>query len=231
MILRNKYNGYIESQRIYRKGGGGGSAPDYEGERYRQRAAQRDAFYKGIGYTTGAEERNKQYEQMANDIRNYRLNELDKEYQRAMKQLNFNMARAGQSGGSQEIYERGRLKEEYDRARAAIEQDIEKALASSKMGYENAVSSGVSAINSGADAATQIAGALQKFSAAMQDALQGAKGVSYGGFFNSIGSAVENNAIRRGAMAGAAGIPSVDDKTVAPISGKSSGFKGVNIPW
>jgi len=210
-----------DGRRVLHKGGGG-SAPDYEGQRVAARNAQRQAFYDGIGYSnSGAREES--YKKMGDDIRGYRKAALDKEYQEAERNLGFNMARSGNSGGSQEVYEKGKLKEAYDRAGTDLESDISRSIASSKGAYENAVSGGVQSINSGADAATQIASALQKASSAMEEALSGAKGVSYGGLFNSIGSTAEQNNIRTAAAQGVQGIPQSDTKTVSAVgAGKGS---------
>lgn len=202
----------------------GDSGRDYAAEAEARRKVQRDAFYKGTNYYAGADDRQAQYDAMSKDIVTSNSQRFDDEYAKAEKNVRMNMARAGLSGSSEEAYQLAELKKNYDRGMTDIGSNAEGAVAGAKSAYEQAITQGVQSINSGSQAATEIASALSKVSAAMQAALEGAKGASYSGFFDSLGSAVEQNQFRTAAATGmnkTAG--KADEKSVAAIGGSGGG--------
>jgi hypothetical protein len=225
-LIKTKHSGYsADGVREYPKGGGSKKAPDYEAARVAERNRQREAFYAGSGYHTGRAQREQQYSRMGQDISNSHRSRLDDEYARAQRNVRMNLARSGLSGSSQEAAELAELKKRYDEGVVDSGSRAEGAIAQARGGYESAISQGVQSINSGSQAATEVAAALAKFSASIQSALEGAKGQSYGGFFDSLGSALENNTLRQQAAAGLAARSPYEDETpgVAPIGGSSSG--------
>lgn len=221
-MLRTKFSGYSDDGiRVYPKGGS--KQRDYEGERVAERNRQREAFYGGTGYHSGKDAREKQYSDMMADITNSNRSRLDDEYSKAEKTVKMNLARAGLSGSSQEAYELEQLRKNYDRGITDIGSQAESAGAQARNSYESAISQGVQSINSGSQAATEVAAALAKFSAGIQQALEGAKGMSFGGFFDSLGSAVEQNQFAQAVNKGATGQVQTEDKGVKPITGGSAG--------
>lgn len=179
-------------RRLY-KGGGGGDPSAYQREQDARKESARQAFYAGTGYNDEAQraEREKQYGTMEGDLVNYNRDKLDRERELAMRQLEFNLARSGLSGSSQDAADRAELQRTYEQGIADIGSKAKAASATARSGYESAFNRGLQQINSGSDATTQIASTLQDISNAMQSALEGAKGQTWSGFFGDIASTAD----------------------------------------
>jgi hypothetical protein len=214
------------SRRLH-KGGGGSSPPDYQAQAEQRRRVQRDAFYCGVGYNDPGQQsaREAQYKKIYDDVFAYHKALLDKEYEGAQRNQRFNLARTGQTGGSQDVYEQGRTSEEYNRGLGNIASQAEQAVAKSRVAYEDAVSRGLALINSGSDAGSTVANTLNMFSSALQDALESAKSGSWNNFFNNVASTVQNTQFNEGSLLAARATTQwPEDEGVKAIGGgKSSG--------
>jgi hypothetical protein len=197
----------------------GGSSQDpaaYQKQVDASKEAARQAYYRGIGYggagsgasaspvngkygntapadpyASAADQREKNYSNMENDIINYHRDKLDRERTNSEKQLKFNLARQGLSGSSQDAYDRSELERKYLEGITDVGSKAKAASASARTGYEQAFNRGLQAINSGADATTQITSTLADIGNSMQSALEAGKGASWGGFFDDIASTTD----------------------------------------
>ena len=158
-----------------------------------EKEAARQRFYSGVGYNDQNQvaAREQQYKNMSNDVVDYHRVRLDREREDALKQMGFNLARQGLSGSSQDAYDREQAQRKYLEGVTDINSKASNAAAQSKSGFESAVSRGLQAINSGSDAGTQITSALQEKANTMQQALESAKGGTWGGFFGDLASTVD----------------------------------------
>ena len=197
------------------------SAANYPAEQERLKEAARQQFYAGTGYNDPAQQaaREKQYSQMSTDVVDYHRTKLDRERDEALRQLGFNLARSGLSGSSQDAYDREQVQRKYLEGVTDINSKAANATAQSKSGFEAAISRGLQAINSGGDAATQISSALQEKANTMQQALEAAKGATWGGFFSDLASTADTAKIKaqQGLVKNAVAAP--DD---ALLSGKKA---------
>lgn len=174
------------------------AAADYPAEQERKKEAARLNFYSGTGYNDPAAQaaREAQYKTMSNDIIGYHRTKLDRERNDALRQLGFNLARQGLSGSSQDAYDREQLQRKYLEGVTDINSKASNASAQAKSGFEQAISRGLQAINSGSDAGTQITSALQEKANTLQQAIEGAKGATWGGFFSDLASTVDSAKVR-----------------------------------
>jgi hypothetical protein len=168
-------------------------AANYPLEQEKAKEAARLRFYQGVGYNDPNQvaAREKQYGQMSNDVVDYHRTRLDRERNDALRQVGFNLARQGLSGSSQDAYDREQLQRKYLEGVTDINSKASNAAAQSKSGFESAVSRGLQAINSGSDASTQITSALQEKANTLQQALETAKGGTWGGFFGDLASTAD----------------------------------------
>lgn len=207
------------------KGGGGGDPAAYQRELEAKKEAQRQAYYAGTGWNdpTNQAAREKQYGQMEQDLTNFHRQQLDKERGTASQQMGFNMARAGQSGGSQQAYDQSMMDETYQKGLADIAAKAKSAVAQAKSGGESAFSRGLQAINSGGDATTQISSTMNDIANSMANALESAKGGSWGGFFGNLASTTDTakaNAGAGAAVKGAYGMGDSAESSLANVSTK-----------
>lgn len=176
------------------KGGGKGKDPSaYQRELEAKKEANRQAYYQGTGWNNpeNVSAREAQYGQMEKDIINFHRQQLDKERTEAQRQMGFNMARSGQSGGSQQAFDQSVMDETYQKGLADVAAKAKAAVSQARSGGESAFNRGLQQINSGADATTQISSTMSDMANSMSNALEGAKGGSWGGFFGNLASTVD----------------------------------------
>lgn len=196
----------------------------YPQEQEAAKEAARLRFYRGVGYDDPVQiaAREQQYKNMTNDVVDYHRTRLDRERNDALRQMGFNLARQGLSGSSQDAYDREQLQRKYLEGVTDINSKASNAAAQSKSGFESAVSRGLQAINAGSDAGTQITSALQEKANTIQQALENAKGGSWGGFFQDLASTVDTARVnaQRGIVKNAV------DPNQPLLSGASGGGSG-----
>lgn len=213
------------------KGGGKGKDPSaYQRQLEAQKEANRQAYYKGTGWQNpeNTAAREKQYGQMEQDIINFHRQQLDKERGESQRQMGFNMARSGQSGGSQQAYDQSMMDETYQKGLADIAAKAKAAVAQARSGGESAFNRGLQQINSGADATTQISSAMSDMANSMANALEGAKGGSWSGFFGNLASTVDT-AKQAAGQAGAKSAYAVGDtaeNSLANMNTKTGNGRG-----
>jgi hypothetical protein len=173
------------------KGGGSQDPAAYQKEVDASKDAARAAYYSGVGYGSGDGQRNQMYSNMEKDIVKYHRDKLDRERGDGLKQLKFNLARQGLSGSSQDAYDRSEVQRKYLEGVTDVGSKAKAASASARTGYEQAFNRGLQAINSGADATTQITSTLADIGNSMQAALEAGKGATWGGFFDDIASTTD----------------------------------------
>lgn len=136
-------------------GGDGGSGDAAAAEEARKTALRRriDMLY-GIGDDAGAQAAQAQLEGEATKLgdatRAYYTDQLGRDYEKAERNNRFKLARTGQMGGSEQVFQQGELASDRDLGATRVDEAVRRAIASLKTSREQERLSSINLVNSGA---------------------------------------------------------------------------------
>ena len=170
-------------------GGDGGAAERKAAEEARQAAAieRLNGAFSGAG-------RDQIYSKVAQDAKALQTEDLQKDRSLAEREVGFDLARRGLTGGSRQIDVARDIQDQFSRGILAAENNAQGVANSLQQGDERTRVSLINNIRSGMNEADATSAAFNAMSNNANEAENQARGQNIGGFFDSIRSAAQSRA-------------------------------------
>jgi len=202
-------------------GGGGSSAADDAARREQERQAKIAETTAAVNTAFDDPSRALSIDQFRSAVEQQNLDELARQRQEADRQLTFSLARGGQGGGSQDVFQRGQLLQDFNRGLAKISTFANDRAAALRAQDEQARGNLIRDAQTGLDSQTATQQALKSLQVNLEGAQGGTQLQNLGDLFANIARINNAAAIQRGAAG--ARIPTRQTILAPPPPSQSGG--------
>lgn len=179
------------------------------------------------GVTDKQAQREANYQKIYKDVLGFHMPELERQAEKARRQLKFSLARSGNLGGSLEADQLSEFGETRQRELANLESTATSARTGAERGDLEAIMQAESAINNGADAEGSLANALRSMANEQSRVFEQAKGAAIGSGLAGLAEGYQN---RSYAQAQEQIRRALQKPPANPASTSSGGMRNVTTP-